>query len=133
MEPFVSANDRSDWTPEMLEEQRLEELFSPLFDMWLAFEQKFGEVALDEQGVSAEDAETYASRFGAPNPLPAHQAFAYLVRHINIVRSLRHVRVALAAVFPQGLPEGGVSFTELGFFIFFVYLHVGPAALHVLF
>jgi hypothetical protein len=41
--------------PEMIEEQRLEDLFSPLFDMCLAFEQKFGEVALDEHNAVRAD------------------------------------------------------------------------------
>jgi hypothetical protein len=52
--------DRSSWTPEEIEEERLETLISPLFDMFLKFQDDFAAKALDEIGLSDADAETKA-------------------------------------------------------------------------
>jgi len=83
------------WTPEMIEEDRLDNLCSPLFDMFLAFERTFAAKAIDELNVTDEDAEKFATHMAGTE---AGRAFGYLLRHIRHERNIRRVGHACAAI-----------------------------------
>lgn len=103
--------DKSDWTDEMKEEDRLERLFSDFFyDEWLAFEKTFTAKAL-VLGITDEDAEKYAAQFDAEGRL--QHGFAYLLRQIKHERNSQRIYAMITAAFQDGLPDGGVSIPDI--------------------
>ena len=99
-----------DMTPEQREELRLENATSPLFDMWLRFENVFADRGIDRLDISDEDAEAAAKRMEGHGP--AGEAFAHLLRQIPHRRRLRSIVHKAEAVWaasgtrePMGIPE----------------------------
>ncbi len=70
------------------EEERLDNLCSPLFDMFLAFEKQFAARAIDELDISDHDAEAIARMLKGTE---SGRAFGYLMRHIAAERVWRTV------------------------------------------
>jgi hypothetical protein len=103
--------DRSDWPPEMIEEDRVERLTSPLFDMWLEFERAFAAKAIDDLDVSDEDAEKAAAQMTGASTSGA--AFAHLLRHVQHERILRDLHRKVVAVFATLEHPHGMSITEI--------------------
>jgi hypothetical protein len=82
--------DRSTWPAEWIEEERLEKVTEPLFDMWLRFERAFARLAIDRLDVSDDDAEKMAVRMEASDT-ESGRAYAYLLRGIARARTMRVV------------------------------------------
>src|SRR5271167_2621540 len=76
-------------SPEDREYRRVEIATSPLFDMWLRFEDVFCDRAIDRLDISDEDAEAAAKQMD--DHAPAGDAFAYLLRQIPHRRRLREL------------------------------------------
>ena len=104
------AEMAKDMTPEEREEARIDNVTSPLFDMWLRFEGAFGDRSIDRLDVSDEDAEAMAAKMEDTGPSGA--AFAYLLRSIANRRRLREISHKVSAVWaasgtsePMSIPE----------------------------
>lgn len=115
----MSAEEFTDFTkdmsPEEREEFRLDEAISPLFDMWLRFENVFADRAIDRLDISDEDAEAAAMHFGS-----AGDAFAHLLRQIPHRRRLRELSHKAMAVWasagmsePLSIPEIHARYAKL--------------------
>lgn len=105
------------WTNgEAPEENKLEELCGPLFDLFLRFERAFTRLALDRYDVTDADAEAFAVIMSASGA-DTGAAFAYLMRQIKTERVLRRVAFEAQAVFESrrstGLKEELVSLNDL--------------------
>lgn len=74
------AAELEKWPPEEREYRRVEIITSPLFDMWQRFLNVFGDCAIDDLGISDEDAEAAAKQM--EDHAPAGTAFAYVLRQI---------------------------------------------------
>jgi hypothetical protein len=98
--------------PEACEEARVERVISPLFDMWLRFEQAFARRAIDQLDVSDEDAETAAKQMEATNTASG-SAFAYLLRHIADARLMRLHWYKVAAVWAASGTSGSLAYPEV--------------------
>lgn len=110
LSPEEFAERAKDLSPEDREEFRLEDATSPLFDMWLRFENVFGDRAIDRLDLSDEDAEAAAKRMEGHGP--AGDAFAYLLRSIPNRRRLRVISHKVSAIWaaagtsePMSIPE----------------------------
>lgn len=78
------------------EQDRLDALCEPLFELFLRFQNAFARAAIDKMKVSDEDAEQIAQMMegrdeSRPEGSPIGRAFAYLMRHIARERLLRTV------------------------------------------
>ncbi len=96
--------------PEEREYRRVEIATSPLFDMWLRFEDVFCDRAIDRLDITDEDAEAAAKQM--EDHAPAGTAFAYLLRQIPHRRRLRELCHKASAVWavsgtsePMSIPE----------------------------
>jgi hypothetical protein len=97
-------------TPEAREEARIDEVMSPLFDMWLRFEQVFADRAIDRLDVSDVDAEAAAR---VMEGTAGGAAFAYLLRHIATARSLRKLSHKVSAIWAASGESEALSFPEI--------------------
>lgn len=82
----MSADDR--------EQFRLENATSPLFDMWLRFQDAFANRAIDRLDISDDDAEAAAKLMDGSDG----QAFASLLRRIPSQRIMRRLHHQVSAV-----------------------------------
>lgn len=111
--------DRSDWTPEMIEEERLNDLIGPLFDLWLRFESAFGRLAIDRFDISDEDAEAFAKHM-EESGTDGSRAFAYMLRQIKMARILRSISHRVTAIWavqgerPLSMEDIATEYAKLG-------------------
>lgn len=94
--------DTSGWTPEQIEEYRVEQLTSPLFDLFLRFERAFTRLAIDKLDITDADAESAAAVMGETE---GGRAFAHFLRRIKGDRCMRVLGARAVAVFAAGAPE----------------------------
>lgn len=99
------AEHTKDMSPEDREEARVENATSPLFDMWLRFEEAFCNRAIDRLDVSDADAEAAAKKMEHHGPMGA--AFAYLLRSIPNRRRLREIGHKVTAIWEADEALGG--------------------------
>jgi hypothetical protein len=90
-------DDRANWTPEMIEEDRLETLHSPLFDLFLRFERAFCRMVIDRHDISDDDAERVACRMESTQT-EGGKAYAYLMRQVKFARMFRVLSHQIEAV-----------------------------------
>lgn len=102
----------SNWTAEQREEYRVEQLTSPLFDLWLRFEKAFARIAMDRLGVSDADAEAAAKQMGECGA-DSGSAYAYLLRHIKTERIMRGFYAKWSAVQEAGMGKECMSIDEV--------------------
>jgi len=105
-------------SPEEREHARIENATSPLFDMWLRFEEVFTDRAIDRLDITDADAEAAAKRMEGHGP--AGDAFAYLLRqipHRRILRAFCHKANAVWAASgtsePLTIPEVHERYAKL--------------------
>ena len=111
MSPEAFAELTKDMSPEHREEARIEDLTSPLFDMWIRFEGVFADRAIDRLDVSNEDAEAAAKRIEGIGASGA--AFAYLLRQISNRRALRRLSHEVSAVWAASGEREMMSIPEI--------------------
>ncbi len=100
-----------DMSPEESEEARIEDVTSPLFDMWLRFEDVFADRAIDRLDISDEDAEAAAKRMESVGDAGA--AFAYLLRRIADRRRQRKLFYKVSAVWAASGKSESMSLEEI--------------------
>jgi hypothetical protein len=112
------AAELESWPPEEREHRRVEIATSPLFDMFLRFEDVFCDRAIDRLDISDEDAEAAARQMEGHGP--AGGAFAYLLRQIPNRRLLREFAHKASAVWeasgsrnPMTIPEVHERYAKL--------------------
>jgi hypothetical protein len=112
------AEHTKDMSPEDREELRLENATSPLFDMWLRFEEAFANRAIDRLDISDADAEAAAKRMEGGSPAGA--SFAHLLRQIPHRRRVRELFHKVSAVWeasgtrePMSIPEVHERYAKL--------------------
>lgn len=106
------AERAKDMSPAEREEFRIENTFSPLFDLWLRFEGAFGDRAIDRLDVSDEDAEAAATQMEAGGT-ESGRAFAYLLRSIANRRRTRMIHHMVTAVWEAGGTRESMSIQEI--------------------
>lgn len=83
------------------EEDRIENLISPLYDLWLRFESAFTRLAVDRFDISSADAEQAAKM------MHADPSFASLLRRIASERNIRLLYHQAEAIWAaEGTREG---------------------------
>lgn len=112
MSPEEFAEFTKDMTPDECEEARIEEVMSPLFDMWLRFEDAFADRAIDRLDVSNEDAETAAKKMESGGTASG-AAFAHLLRNISSRRMLRELSHKANAVWASSGTSEPLSIPEI--------------------
>jgi hypothetical protein len=98
LSPEEIAAELANESPEDREYRRVEIVTSPLFDMFLRFEDVFCDRAIDRLDITDEDAEAAAKQFDDP----AGTAFAYFLRQIKHRRILRELSHKFSAVQAAG-------------------------------
>jgi hypothetical protein len=116
--PEELAAELESWPPEEREYRRVEIATSPLFDMFLRFEDVFCDRAIDRLNISDEDAEVAAKQMDGHTP--AGDAFAYLLRQISHRRRLRELSHKVSAIWaasgtsePLSIPEVHERYAKL--------------------
>lgn len=105
------AERSKDMSPEAREEWRVENATSPLFDMWLRFEDVFADRAIDRLDITDEDAEAMATKMESVGAAGA--AFAYLLRQIPNRRILREICHKATAVWEASGTSGMMTIPEI--------------------
>lgn len=95
------------------EEERLDNLTNPLFQLMLRFESAFARLAIDRYDISNEDAEKVAVQMESTDT-DGGRAFAYLMRRIPNERVLRKISYMVSAVWASEGSKRGMSLTEIG-------------------
>lgn len=103
-------------TPEDEEDDRLENLFSSTFDVFLEMRDKMCDHVLDVAGASDDDVEAYIAQLErlGPHPLSGMMvAFCTLLRGVRGQRAIRRMHAKVHAVYPEGLPKRAITFREI--------------------
>lgn len=105
------AEQSKDMSAEAREQFRLENATSPLFDMWLRFQDAFANRAIDRLDISDDDAEAAAKLMDDSGP--DGEAFASLLRRIPSQRITRRLHHQVSAVWAASGTSEAMSIEQI--------------------
>jgi hypothetical protein len=111
MTPEEFAELTKDMSADDREDVRIEDVTSPLFDMWLRFEAAFANCAIDRLDITDEDAEAMAKKMEHVETSGA--AFAHLLRQIPHRRRLRELGHKASAIWAASGKGEALSIPEI--------------------